>query len=398
MTQLLPQVNLLRCYKHMKDDLCKRHDGRTSLEIYDKLAGLPKVQNGRRVADTLYERLPASSPLRAIPKHQLAAVYLPHGACTHGMRTNNAAEVYNAMSLCARTQETLYRSLMATLQLFQDRRTRLFSSIPRRVAPMGGADDDDSSRAAVAEPPRVRDAYAKARGKASVIACPQVCDDPEDLQHQIFMVESTAGGALTPNASQMGSGFKWPVSISKFIKGDYEGACGCGRTACGISVCEHVMRVVMACRRADTMSFRKPWQSTNAWEVQVGPAWIVPRAQDVLEAVNVLRGAGELHVLSKDNPPLTPHPNPTPHSAHSSLHPTPHPTKSSPHPCLAGELHIWCEPILHLIDKGRPRNDMNAEASQRAKSFLEDIRSGLSEAEAQVHPPPLPLLTSPYLH
>ena len=107
MKKLLPLVNLLRCYKHMKDDLLKSHDGRASLELYEKLAGLPKVQNGHRVADTLYERLPESSPLRGIPKHQLAPVYLPHGACNHSMRTNNAAEVYNAMSLCARTQETL---------------------------------------------------------------------------------------------------------------------------------------------------------------------------------------------------------------------------------------------------------------------------------------------------
>ena len=52
MKQLLPKVNLLRCYKHLKDELLKSHDGRASLETYEKLTGLPKVQNGHRESRT----------------------------------------------------------------------------------------------------------------------------------------------------------------------------------------------------------------------------------------------------------------------------------------------------------------------------------------------------------
>eukprot|EP00966_Prymnesium_polylepis_P218058 5046711-Prymnesium_polylepis.1 len=149
--------------------------------------------------------------------------------------------------------------------------------------------------APVSEPPRVRDAYAKSRGKAVLLAAPVACE-LNDQGGQVFMVESSAGGALNAHASSshLGDGFKWPVSLSKFLQGDYEGACGCGRSASSFALCQHAMRCVVATRRADALLFRKPWQTTRQWESQVGGRWGAPRAQDVLEAVHSLRVTGIL--------------------------------------------------------------------------------------------------------
>ena len=41
-------------------------------------------------------------------------------------------------------------------------------------------------------------------------------------------------------------------------------------------------------------------------------------------------------------------------------------------------------PNLQLTSKGRPKKVANAEDVERAKSFLEDIRAGINEADAQV--------------
>ena len=159
MKRKLPSVSILRCYKHLKDELNKTPTGRESLPIYEKLVALPKCTNSARVADYLYAKLPANSPLHRIPKCELAQAYLPSGVCTHGMRTNNPAEVYNAMALTARTCETLYRSLLATVQLLQQRRENLTASLRKHES-------------LVAEPPRVRDAYSKVRAKAATLAEP----------------------------------------------------------------------------------------------------------------------------------------------------------------------------------------------------------------------------------
>ena len=270
--EMLPKVNILRCYKHQKDELATPQQ-RPSLEVYEKLQALPKCQNRVRIADNVYDRLPPTSSLRKIPKKQLAPVYLPDGVCTHGMRTNNPAEVFNAMALGVRQQETLYRSMLATVQLLQHRRQALLRTIPPVASKVGGAPSTPTDQSdgvevqhgppeARGEPPRVRDAYAKSRAKASMLATPVVCDDPEGLSSQTFMIESSAGGALTSLASSslLGGGFKWPVSIAKYLNGDFEGACGCGRSASAAAACHHVLRVVMACRKADLLSFRKPWQ------------------------------------------------------------------------------------------------------------------------------------------
>ena len=201
MKALLPRVHLQRCYRHLKEELGRRPTGKESLEIYEKLSAIPKTQNGVKIADSLYNRLPERSPLRSIPKEQLAQVYLPAGACTHGMRTNNPAEVYNAMSLSARQQETLYRSMMATVQLLHDRHERLRVTVPRAggrsSSPRGGADDSSSDSPPPPEPPRVRDAYAKSRNTATTLAPPAIDEAVDVDSSQVFLVESSAGVALS---------------------------------------------------------------------------------------------------------------------------------------------------------------------------------------------------------
>ena len=110
--------------------------GRKIIENYEKLIRVPKCEQRLMVADLYYNQLPEQSKIRSVPKEQLAPAYLPVEANTHGTRTNNDAEVFNAMANAVRNQETLYRSLHALVLLCQRRR----SQISCKMRPQGQPD------------------------------------------------------------------------------------------------------------------------------------------------------------------------------------------------------------------------------------------------------------------
>lgn len=256
---MLPNVSLQRCYRHLKEDLHRRsRSGQPSIPLYEKLVRFPKCRNASRIADTLYDTLPTDSDLRRIPKHHLAAAYLPAEVCTHGERTSNAAESFNGMCLQVRESESLYRSLLSTLQLLDRRRVSLRSSMASMSINAGYGELSTE----FADPPRMQNEYSSLRQFAMTLSCER-CHDNLDVDTQrTFLVESSAGGALTSHAAAaaLGSGFKWRVSIDAYLEGKFERACDCGKTSSRLTACEHVIRALSACRDTKVEEYRKPWQ------------------------------------------------------------------------------------------------------------------------------------------
>ena len=77
-----PKASLMRCSRHMEEDLVKGGStARESIPMYKKLLQIPKGH--RRVADGVYDTLPEGSPLRNIPKQELAPAFLPQVHSTH---------------------------------------------------------------------------------------------------------------------------------------------------------------------------------------------------------------------------------------------------------------------------------------------------------------------------
>ena len=73
--------------------------------------------------DTLYGLPRASRPALAHRnKAHLSQTFFAQYVSLHGVSSNVAVEVFNGMSLVARMQPTLYRSMLAMMQLLESRR------------------------------------------------------------------------------------------------------------------------------------------------------------------------------------------------------------------------------------------------------------------------------------
>ena len=110
---------LWRCEFHMKLDLKSRCPA--SLPIYEQLLQLGFGR--QQQADALFDRLPANSPLRKIPKEQICQAFLP--TSLFGNKTNNFAEISNHMLDAARNQKELFNSLLATVAVLKTRHDAL---------------------------------------------------------------------------------------------------------------------------------------------------------------------------------------------------------------------------------------------------------------------------------
>ena len=121
--------NHFRCSRHLEEQLRHTPSGRASIEIYKKLLYIPK--NFKPLADREYDKLPTNSPLRGLEKRHFVQAHLPPNLCHHGNTTNNMAEIFNGMALSVREQPTLYRSLLATVELLSYRRKALLPNLHR---------------------------------------------------------------------------------------------------------------------------------------------------------------------------------------------------------------------------------------------------------------------------
>lgn len=125
----LPKAGVMRCQKHLLDELMKSKGGREAKDKYMQLSRLPKNHNA--VAEKLYSELPACSAFRNVPKDQLFQVFLPPGQCTHGNLTNNMAEVFNWMAMPVRKEVSLYRSMVRVEEMLRRRQQTGMESIAK---------------------------------------------------------------------------------------------------------------------------------------------------------------------------------------------------------------------------------------------------------------------------
>ena len=104
----------------------------------------------------------------------------------------------------------------------------------------------------VAEPPIVRDAYAKNSDSAGKLPVPtRTVEEGE----QVYLVEAHASVAI-----RVGLESRWKVRLDNFFKGDYLNTCTCGMTASRLAVCNHTLRAAKS-SFAEITDFRKPWQA-----------------------------------------------------------------------------------------------------------------------------------------
>lgn len=125
----LPKACVMRCSRHLIQDLLKgqgtkkrkrrtESDGEVDEEENEErgVDVFKKVRLLSRVAAPLVRRrleaLHPENELRRIPEEELCPALLPKGYWTHGVTTNNFAEVANMMLLPLRNESSMFKSLL----------------------------------------------------------------------------------------------------------------------------------------------------------------------------------------------------------------------------------------------------------------------------------------------
>jgi hypothetical protein len=135
-----------------------------------------------------------------------------------------------------------------------------------------------------------------------------------------------------------GTVYVWDVRLSAVADENYEAMCGCGYPASGEGPCKHFYKA-LGPARCDWRDFQKPWSTPDAWEQQVGPLWARISAQEILEATESLRQAGDLLLLF--------------------------------------------QPSLNLRSKGRAKRAVAKTTEKRFSSFIEDLKQGARTLDAE---------------
>lgn len=216
--QLRPLVSLLRCSRHLADDLLKgnKHE-KHFVETFREWVRWPRSR--RAAIERALQLLPSANRLTRIPKEQLCAALLPDGVCTHGNTTNNAAEVLNGMLLPLRHQNSLFTSLMSAVNFLRKRQTALQEHVMQvkrgpllRVVSAGTCWPDN---AAV---PSVMAEVSKLRSQCSALG--NVMEKPGSPG--VYLVPSNTTSSMT---DALGVGYVWEVDISAMRSKDFDRAC-----------------------------------------------------------------------------------------------------------------------------------------------------------------------------
>jgi hypothetical protein len=132
-----PHANLWRCSRHLTEQLKHSAQGRKVAEEYAILHRLPpgRAAQAQQLADAAFRY----TPLANVPLSHISQSHLPPGVGLHGNTTNNMVEILHVMNKNAREQGSLYRSLLATVQMIGRRaqhgleKLRAAGPIPRSL-------------------------------------------------------------------------------------------------------------------------------------------------------------------------------------------------------------------------------------------------------------------------
>lgn len=366
---LLPNCHILRCSRHLLDELSKgagqgrsssskkrRRDpsggeededeaeetenvsvGRASYDCYRQIYFLGKP--GKDVIEKRLMDLPESSPLNRIPKEQLCQAMLGEGGHSHGVTTNNFAEVTNCMLLPLRSETSLFRTMLH-MEKFLRQRQQLISSY--LIKARGGATASSSTnngmqewRDGVPPVPAVEQAEAAVRAMAKDLNEPKIVEGADG--EITYVVESRSGGLMKTSKGKagksVGRGYAHHVNLEAMLHGLYDEACTCGMTGCRPICCSHYKRALML-SRGNWRRFLKPWLTMQAWEKQCGECWQPITAQMLLGKASELEAAGKLLRLRQ----------------------------------------LACD----VGTRGRPTKELSKDAEMRAKSFMEETNEALA--------------------
>jgi hypothetical protein len=308
-----PMTALWRCEFHMKLDLKSRCPA--SLPIYEQLLQLGFGR--QQQADGLFDRLPANSPLRKIPKEQICQAFLP--TSLFGNKTNNFAEISNHMLDAARNQKELFNSLLATVAVLKTRHDALVVEL--------------------------KDYKAKALFKPSATFLQPGDKWPERYVTQVIFKEQGDLNELATSLTDVkrvdSDGFHWDVRISRDIlnkvdlhaiqSGKFHLLCSCGKGGVGKLWCKCTQAVF---RQMNTIwqAWVPTWSQAETWETQLGSAFHVPDGKEIIEGLTIC------HAMKT--------------------------------------FHPYVQPELQPTNRGRPLT-VNATASdkRREKSILENIKA-----------------------
>lgn len=342
----LRNTQVMRCSRHLMQDLLSKGKGprkRTresggddqdakeeekeerELDVFKRIRYL-----SRAAAPYVRSRLEMLQPgcaLRRIPADELCPSLLPHGCWTHGVTTNNFAEVANMMLLPLRRERSMFRSMLR-FEKFCLQRHMLHGERLRKVKAAGQKDESNWKEGVVV--PAVEEA------EGSLLAQAMLLNEPRRTRRdgrEVDIVESRSGGLLkkagaASGSTKVGSGFAHHVSMESLLDGDFDKVCDCGMTGCRPIMCSHARRVI-AHSRKDWRLYLKPWLTVRAWERQVGPAWESFTARDIIQQTEMLRQKGKLLRL------------------HSST--------------------------IDVGMRGRPMKGSDKSSEERAKSFMEEL-------------------------
>ena len=229
--------------------------------------------------------------------------------------------------------EDLFGSMMNFAMFERARVLTLLEELEKVKTKSGGTLGRDLPWPSGSAVPAVEAEHQKLRSSASMLPTPQPIGQTTSLgRTSAFLVDSASGGAIA-GSSCGGGGFKWRVDLSAMQEGKFEEACECGRCASSGVACKHFKRGLMASlsnwRDSENL---KPWQRCTSWERQQGPLFDPLTAQEIVEAADELYEAGNLKNLILPN--------------------------------------------LNIRQKGAPKKmeNMSVAASNRAKSFLEELK------------------------
>jgi hypothetical protein len=236
------------------------------------------------------------------------------GRCLHGNTTNNVAEIFNCMGMTIREQDSPYKSLLAAIQLLEERQAHLQVHVIRAKTC-----NASSAWTPLSLVPHVQAEHDRLAEHSAELPKPQVFEDGDG--RNCFRVQSAA----RQNPKQM----SYTVRPFEFQAGAYERACTCGGNASSSTMCVHMKKVL---RSTTSMwhTFVKPWQTPSAWEKQVG------QRVEPIDPIEQVIAAEKLY--------------------------------------QAGQLLPLEVPNLAIHGKGRPTNTPNKEEQERVKSFMEEVR------------------------
>lgn len=194
MKKKLPNVKIMRCSRHLRQDFIRSSHARAYTQEFDKLVKLPT--GATEAAARLLAKLPDHHPLKHVPAEETCAALLPEPACTFGVTTNNFAEVLNMMLMPVRTEDSLFQSLLQMEALLWKRQNQLgkgMLSVKKGVVTDDASPNSWPANTAV---PHVENMNVRVREEAATLANGRllgVTDADDGSESLTYFVEYSAG-------------------------------------------------------------------------------------------------------------------------------------------------------------------------------------------------------------